>query len=1028
MKLIRQARLRFTEGKSDKVYEVDLCETRASGDERYVVNFRYGRFGSNLREGSKTTDPVSLDKAQKIYDSLVVSKTNKGYREAGAPVESAEELHSLNNNSANNDSASDESITKTILKYLDTPPEHWPLSRIIWRAGELKMSAAADKIAGLVSGRDTLRNYSIAWSLGRCGNHSHLPVIEKLQKSKDDTVRRMANEAYLHLATEQQKEQALGEVKNRLSNELQQCIDTENEQELIERLMASLTNRNKHNIELLVDIYTLAIKYPSCHVALSHVLKTVPFSKKNYFKAFRHIFKLAEFRSDAKVFGIITLRIELTPHGYWGKPFTQGSRVYLRRRSWRTLRKLGEADDNQYVEMAAGVLLSITDEHSKEPQEIVRSEWNWDTRQTEVISTTYYDKFSHFLTLNHIIFQRSAQYSLTASRKLWCRVNETPDTGRVEAFPELWDKHPEQLLSLLLESRCSLVHQFAARALRDNDNFCKTIGAESIGRLLGSVYQETAAFSLELAKSIFDPAHPDLALVIACLSSSYEPAREQGLQWVKQLPSTQLEKSLDLLAHMITSGYEDVRAWCFQHLKNINLLSHEQKRLIGKVIDAVQTMNQSILAASIKDIAQILLDNFETEIKRIDFAVIEMLLVHTNTDVQLLGAKFLLNHSTPIESIPDSVLKIINQSSSDELQGIGVSLLGKYSDSHLLNKQSLLLSYCLSEKAPVRLAVRPIIERLANRNQDFGDAMFEALIPQLFLTEPSEGFGDELVELIEKSLGESVKRMDKNLRWRLIHAQSKTAQKLGAISLQDASHSDYTIKQWAALAKNPTLLVRQWAMAAYQENTALIKSSAVDGLRILNSSWDDSRDFAIRYFRETFDKDDWSPATIIGICDNTRDDVQRFGRELITTFFEEGDGVEYLSKLSQHPSRNVQLFTTNFLANYAADNFERLQQLQPYLITVLSNVCQGRVAKDRVTLFMLAEALKSEAAASLVASIFERQSVTYSLTDKAAYIQGMCAIRDKYPQVSLPIQVKKLPLKGQEHNRRHSSREVSHGV
>ena len=1027
MKLIRQTRLRFTEGKSDKVYEVDLCETRGFSEERYIVNFRYGRFGSNLREGSKTTEPVTLDKAQKIYDSLVVSKTNKGYRELGESAgDSVSEA--VSPVQANTDKSSGESITTAIAnhieKHLNNPPDHWPLSRIIWRAGELKLSQVADKIAALAGGRDSLKNYSIAWSLGRCGNQSHLPAIEQLQKSKDDKVRRMADEAYLHLAPQTERERALSKIKSSLPDELQHCIDSENHHELAERLMASLSNKNQKNIELLVNIYSLAIKYACCHTALVQVLKVIPFSKENYFKAFRQIFKLAEFRLDAKVFGIISLRVELTPHGYWGKPFTEGSRNYLRRRSWRTLRKLGEADDSQYVDMAAGILLSVTDEHGKELRKIVRTEWNWDAQRSEVISTTYYDKFSHFLSLNHILFQRSNQYALATNRKVWCRVSETPDSERVEAFPEIWDKHPEQLLTLLLESRCSIVHQFAARALQDNEAFCKTINAESIGKLLCSSYQETAAFSLELAKNIFDPAKPDIELLIACLSSTYEPAREQGLSWVAEQPSARLEKSLDLLAHIITSRYGDVRHWCSDHLKNINLLSHEQKSLIGKVIEIVQTMNQSILADTINDITQILLDNFEIEIAQIDFAVIETLLAHSNTDVQLLGARFLLNHSRPIEQIPDSVLKIINQSSSDELQGIGVSLLGKYSDSHLLNKQSLLLSYCLSEKQPVRIAVRPIIERLANRNGDFGDTMFEALVPQLFVSEPVEGFGDELIELIETSLSESVKRMNKNLRWRLIHAQSKTAQKLGAIGLQHAPHSDYSVKQWAAFAKNPTRSVRQWVMAAYQENPAEVKSNAVDALRILNSSWDDSRDFAIRYFQETFTKEDWNPAAIIGICDNTRDDVQRFGRELITEFFEEGDGVEYLSKLSQHPSRNVQLFTTNFLANYAADNFERLQLLRPYLVTVLSNVCQGRVAKDRVTRFLLAEALKSEKAANLVGSIFERQSVTYSLTDKAAYIQGMCAIRDRYPVVSLPIKVKKLPLK----IKGYGQKEPSHAV
>ena len=50
MRLIKQRKLYFKDGKSDKIYEVDLCE---AGEGEFVVNFRYGRRGATLREGTK---------------------------------------------------------------------------------------------------------------------------------------------------------------------------------------------------------------------------------------------------------------------------------------------------------------------------------------------------------------------------------------------------------------------------------------------------------------------------------------------------------------------------------------------------------------------------------------------------------------------------------------------------------------------------------------------------------------------------------------------------------------------------------------------------------------------------------------------------------------------------------------------------------------------------------------------------------------------------------------------------------------
>ena len=67
--------LYFREGSSDKVYQAGI-EPRADG---FVVKFAYGRRGSTLQNGSKTTSPVDYAKARKIFDKLVQEKIAKGY-------------------------------------------------------------------------------------------------------------------------------------------------------------------------------------------------------------------------------------------------------------------------------------------------------------------------------------------------------------------------------------------------------------------------------------------------------------------------------------------------------------------------------------------------------------------------------------------------------------------------------------------------------------------------------------------------------------------------------------------------------------------------------------------------------------------------------------------------------------------------------------------------------------------------------------------------------------------------------------
>jgi bifunctional non-homologous end joining protein LigD len=74
--LIESASLYYKEGVSDKVYNATIEEE----NDGFVVNFSYGRRGGALKSGTKTNNPVGLDQAKKIYESLLKEKTGKGYQ------------------------------------------------------------------------------------------------------------------------------------------------------------------------------------------------------------------------------------------------------------------------------------------------------------------------------------------------------------------------------------------------------------------------------------------------------------------------------------------------------------------------------------------------------------------------------------------------------------------------------------------------------------------------------------------------------------------------------------------------------------------------------------------------------------------------------------------------------------------------------------------------------------------------------------------------------------------------------------
>ena len=88
MSAIVKTSLYFTEGRSNKEYHVEIVEVVGGN----VVNFRYGRRGGALTTGTKTSSPVELTEARRIFDKLVKEKTAKGYTQdvSGAAYQSTE--------------------------------------------------------------------------------------------------------------------------------------------------------------------------------------------------------------------------------------------------------------------------------------------------------------------------------------------------------------------------------------------------------------------------------------------------------------------------------------------------------------------------------------------------------------------------------------------------------------------------------------------------------------------------------------------------------------------------------------------------------------------------------------------------------------------------------------------------------------------------------------------------------------------------------------------------------------------------
>lgn len=1033
MRLVCRTKLHYKEGNSDKVYEVDLCEA----DEKFFVNFRYGRRGTDLKEGTKTTHPVTFAEAERIFQKLVDEKKKKGYHLVG---ETAEKLKVEFTKSEN-----EEERNKKILEKLrDAKAKSNPdIERIIWRAGELKIKEAATDLIKLTGTAKELRDYCIAWSLGFCGAEENVPDLEKLANHRAEYVRRIAREAIFKIAGETKqnelKQIALGKLPDRFQNFIKKT-DAEN----LDYALCEELDNLKGSFDVLTRLYET--RDNTARLILLDVLRAIPL-RANFFKPVRQIFKIAEYRRDAEVYGILAKRFETSKHGFHSSPwgnwvslqkedgtweyiqnrrtelakensriaYSDKTRDYFRRRSWRTLRRLGEIGNaDEYVKLAVGVLLQFSDDDAREPGKSVfydyrdeNGNWNW---QNPRVTEIHWDKFSGYLLFNHILYKNSPRYEFkTGSRGYRLRQGHQPGDEipavREEAFPRLWEQKPVGLLHLLSESNCQPVHEFAGKALRDCREFIEGLEMDAVLMLLSRPYQTTARLGFEIAKKLYDPANPRVELAIAVALSADAEARAEGFGWISQGREL-FARDASVLLKLFASKYADAREFAAKLLQEVVFAEREAKNLIAVLIAELVSFDASKRAEA-ADLGEAMLRAFTAELRVLNFETITSLLAHPLVEIQQFGGNILLNHEISAENLPDELINSLIESEFEQIRNIGVKLFGKLPDENLLKREGVIVSLLSHEFPDIHHSARPIVVRLAARSENFVENISHAIFVLLLSEEKHEGVHSRLLSLLRQLPGWT-KLAGIETAKLLINSAFPAANEAGGLILQAQAENwkdEFSVEEIVKFSNHEILVIRQSSWAIAKKIVEKLREEVSYLVRALDSKWLDSREFWREYFQRNFTAEQLTPEILIAICDSVAGETQKFGRDLLLTYFEKENGVEYLLKLSEHPSVSMQFFAANYLESYATDSPEKLEKLAPYFIRVLSLVNRSRPAKDRILQFLETEALKNEKSAKIAAEILARQSATLAIGDKAKMIEAMLKIRRNFPDISLPIKI-----------------------
>ncbi|WP_336689640.1 MULTISPECIES: WGR domain-containing protein [unclassified Chryseobacterium] len=1107
MKIIKQTKLFFHEGKSDKVYEIDLCEVNP---EAFIVNFRYGRRGAALKEGSKTPTFVSREKAENIFDQLEKEKRNKGYQ---SEIEVFVELPSL-------DALNVNSVEGVILKRLEDATQginsfktEWKTSRVIWKAAQMKINEAVPYILKLATKGSEMQLYASVFAIRTLKITQASELLYSIARSSRHKkyIRNVTFDALLSISDASGLEKIVSELLDSLPSEIKDFIDQGNYDDLKQYYFEKF--KKKEKTDELVYLYLLSKAYPSLGILLEELIWKIPFASP-YFRNIRAIYKLARFRDDAQILGMLSYLFEKKSPMFkrtasldkeaWNQnqyfyqigtsvnvrkelsseesriAFSNFTKLYFQKNSFYYLKELGEQNKGrEYLRFAVNALIQYTDDSYLPARKSPLSHYgtyNWKERRyyyTVVESPECYR--SPLLTI--ILFGRDKNRKMDSNLEFYIKKEEfwsteyyyqankinkveqensgtsetasddkqsgslhqiintfknifgsnkekqTPslkqeenvmksdeNPARLELYPEFWDEMPEAYIQLLMQAKMNLVMKFAYENVSVHSeyrNLLQKIDPEMMVSLLNKSSEYPQKLALEVLSEKQEELKRNEIFVAKLLVCETEEARNWAKTAIENNTGYFLA-STDFMMHLIMNSRKESNEFINNLLQKASLSEERQKTLLGKVIIDLLSMentdqNNAIAESATKKLKITALDNFS----EISWEIVAQLLTSPLNNNRFLASEILLSKSKKysVTEIPVSIIELLLNNTNESIRQNGISLLAQYPKEEITKNWQELLTLLSSEYKEVVECIFSQNDRLDSQSEAQMET-FEMLFNLLMKEQRFENSHQLFREYLEKTASEYINKIPVKWILRLLFADSVKNQLFSFELLKKVEeNSKFTLKQVIALANHEFLAVRQWAWNFYKNNIERIKSDRNHALGILDAKWDDTREFAFHFFSTEFTDEDWDTDCLVGIADSVRSDVENFGKNLIMKFFRKEHGLEYLTKLSQHPSQNMQLFVTSYLEEYASDKPEKLKELEFYFRSVLSRVNKSRTAKNRILSFLEKEGRKNKESAETVSKILDDLSATSAVQDKAKCIDIISELKMIYPQLNVHLQL-----------------------
>lgn len=1039
MKVVRSVRLWFREGTSDKVYEVDLVDLeRTPDDQRYLVNFRYGRRGATLRDGTKTASPVGLDKAERLYDSVVVSKINEGYRRTGDDAAPAAASGSTSDSPAG--SELDGRSAELLRQLAACLREPWPekkRDRLFWRLGVIRLQAATPQLAAMAEKLTPAgASYSLVHALARCGGADAVDILRQIADVNVSHVTRdyaaYALTSDLMGTKRQTPRLALPQTLNiNNANEVDAAMAAADGPALVQALVAISAEQPGFANQYLIALAHRAHADPAARAALLAALRAVK-ARPPFVQVLRRLFKYADLTDDGALFAATARQFELAQPMYSRRSIRRGkvwinemrasvqlneeqgsatprialsdqTLLYFKRRAWRTLRKRAELGQDAYTAMAGELLLAFTDADGDAPRQ-----WNGYAR----IDGRYqsYPRSSDALrrvwSVSHVLHAAASTSVFNANALTHRHDGAISPSQRGEAFADLWDAQPERLLRIAGHARNRPTALFAVKALTQGPARPEALEAAAITDLLGSPYAEVGQLALSIARRLVDAGKADGPLVMALLGAALPELRELGTKAI----DTRTEwpwSDTPLALATITSAHEHVRLSAQRWLGERPPTQHQRAQLTQAFATWLSRLPAELDTAQrdgLRFVVSLLPLLWPAHDCSLAPEEIEALTGHACPDVQAASIQLLAVTSIRPEDLPEPFWNAILQASAPEIRAAAMILLGRLDPASLADHQQTVLLAATSTHADLRAAARPLVVRLATANADFAAQLRDILMTALFHAEPAEGHAADMVRLFVDSLPQALAAIDTGTLWRLLQAKANGARFLGTRVLETSDPARLSVKQIARLGNHPFAAVRRWALRAFESDEARFRGAPEDAVLLVESEWEDVRSAAIARFT-AWPADALPSAALAVMADSNLPAVQDGARQLLRRRLADEDAGPVLSRVLEHPSGNFHLFVTELITDQVLADPGVFDKFLIQARIILMQINRGRIAKDRVFAALRREALARQDRAVAIWRLLHDLTLSAIARDKAPALLILRDIAHAWPDITLPIGV-----------------------